>query len=121
MPDKGAVQVTGKPLPVGGELKNRVFDLINEFPGVQRKILVEKLGVPERTVDRYLAELISGGKIERRGSKKTGHFRWLLSLSKQAGIHMDPRQKPSGMTNIPRIRNRIKILLRSNREFNRKE
>ena len=44
MPDKGAVQVTGKPLPVGGGLKNRVFDLINEFPGVQRKILVEKLG-----------------------------------------------------------------------------
>ena len=72
MPDKGAVQGTGKPLPVGGGLKNRVFDLIREFQGIQRKMIVEKLETPDRTLDRYLAELISVGKIERRGSKKTG-------------------------------------------------
>lgn len=66
------MQGTGKPLPVGGGLKNRVFDLIREFQGIQRKMIVEKLEIPDRTLDRYLAELISVGKIERRGSKKTG-------------------------------------------------
>ena len=71
------MQGTGKPLPVGGGLKNRVFDLIREFQGIQRKMIVEKLEIPDRTLDRYLAELISVGKIERRGSKKTGGY-WAL-------------------------------------------
>jgi len=62
---------------LSGALENRVFDLISEFQGIQRKIIVEKLGIPDRTLDRYLAELISVGKIERRGSKKTGGY-WSL-------------------------------------------
>ena len=77
MPDKGAVQGVGKTLPVGGALKNRVLNLIREVLGMQRKIIVEKLGISDRTLDRYLAELISGGKIERRGRKKTGGY-WVL-------------------------------------------
>lgn len=60
-----------------GALKNRVFDLIRESQGIQRKIIVEKLEIPDRTLDRYLAELIAVGKIERRGSKKTGGY-WAL-------------------------------------------
>ena len=62
---------------LNGALKNRVLNLIREFPGTQRKIIVEKLEIPDRTLDRYLAELISVGKIERRGSKKTGGY-WAL-------------------------------------------
>jgi len=62
---------------LNGELKIGVLRFINENPGVQRKIIVEKLGIPGRTIDRYIAELISDGKIERRGSKKTGGY-WAL-------------------------------------------
>lgn len=86
---KDALPIAGKDVSVGGALngalngasngalKNRVFDLIREFQGIQRKKIVEKLEIPNRTLDRYLAELISVGKIERRGSKKTGGY-WAL-------------------------------------------
>jgi ATP-dependent DNA helicase RecG len=53
------------------------LDAISRVPGIQRKELVEKLNISERTVDRCIAELVSGGKIERRGSKKTGGY-WAL-------------------------------------------
>jgi ATP-dependent DNA helicase RecG len=47
---------------------------VKETPGIQRKEVVEKLGIPERTVDRHLADLVASGKVERRGSKKTGGY-----------------------------------------------
>jgi hypothetical protein len=48
LPDKDAEKFSGGNLSadgvLSGALNNRVLNLINEFPGVQRKILVEKLG-----------------------------------------------------------------------------
>lgn len=89
LPSKDALPVAGKNLSssgalsgalngaLSGALKNRVLTLIREFPGIQRKIIAEKLRIPDRTLDRYLTELISVTKIERRGSKKTGGY-WAL-------------------------------------------
>jgi ATP-dependent DNA helicase RecG len=55
----------------------RLLVTVQETPGIQRKELGGKLGISDRTLDRYIAELISGGKIERRGSKKTSGY-WPL-------------------------------------------
>lgn len=57
-----------------GALSESILRLVMEHPGVQRHVLVDSLGVPTRTVDRYIAELVMAGKIERRGSKKTGGY-----------------------------------------------
>ncbi|MDI6746181.1 MAG: putative DNA binding domain-containing protein [Rhodocyclaceae bacterium] len=63
---------------LSGALKQQIIQLINDIPGIQRKTIVERTGVPERTVDRCIAECIAENKIERRGSKKTGGY-WPLA------------------------------------------
>lgn len=63
-------------VPLNVPLNQVVMDLIMRNPGVQRKDLAAALNVTEKTVGRYLATLISEGKIERRGSKKTGGY-WI--------------------------------------------
>ena len=60
--------------PLNGPLKDRVMNLIAEIPGVNRKDLVRRTGVSERTMTRNLSELERSGKIERRGGKKTGGY-----------------------------------------------
>jgi uncharacterized membrane protein len=40
----------------------RFLVTVQETPGIQRKEIVKKLGIPERTVDRHLAELVESGK-----------------------------------------------------------
>ena len=60
--------------PLSGPLKDKVMNLIAEIPGVNRKELVCRTGVSERTMTRNLSELERTGKIERRGSKKTGGY-----------------------------------------------
>ena len=60
--------------PLSGPLKDKVMNLIAEIPGVNRKDLVCRTGVSERTMTRNLSELERTGKIERRGSKKTGGY-----------------------------------------------
>ena len=70
---------TGVPLndPLNVPLNERVAELIGKQPGVQRKDLATQLDVTEKTVGRYISNLVSEGKIERRGSKKTGGY-WSL-------------------------------------------
>jgi len=60
--------------PLNGPLKDQIMNLIAEIPGVNRKELVRRTGVSERTMTRNLSELERSGKIERRGSKKTGGY-----------------------------------------------
>ena len=60
--------------PLNGPLKDVVMNLIAEIPSVNRKDLVRRTGVAERTMTRSLSELERSGKIERRGSKKTGGY-----------------------------------------------
>jgi predicted transcriptional regulator len=63
-----------------GALSSQILQLIKEHPGIQRKTITDRLGVPARTTDHHLAKLISGAEIERRGSKKTGGH-WLCEKS----------------------------------------
>jgi len=51
-----------------GALSSQILRLIDEQPGIQRKTIVDGLGIPARTADRHLAELIAEGKIERQGT-----------------------------------------------------
>ena len=67
-------QASGETGALTGALSSQILRLIDEQPGIQRKTVVNRLGVPARTADRHLAELIAEGKIERRGSKKTGGY-----------------------------------------------
>ena len=62
---------------LNGALNKEFFALIQASPGIQRKDLVERTGVSGRSADRCIAELVSKGEIERRGSKKTGGY-WTL-------------------------------------------
>ena len=55
-------------------LKFDVFRLILENPGCRVPFFVKKLSVSRATVERAIATLISLGKIEHRGSKKTGGY-----------------------------------------------
>ena len=57
-----------------GPLNDVVTNLIAEISSVNRKDLVRRTGVSERTMTRSLSELERSGKIERRGSKKTGGY-----------------------------------------------
>ena len=55
-------------------LRFDVFRLILENPGSRVSFFVKKLSVSRATVERTIAALIFLGKIEHRGSKKTGGY-----------------------------------------------
>jgi ATP-dependent DNA helicase RecG len=80
MPVSGAVVEHGGALngalsgALSGALKQDVLKIIQENPGINRKAMAENLEISSRTVDRYISTLASEGKIERRGSKKTGGY-----------------------------------------------
>jgi hypothetical protein len=59
---------------LNGPLKDVTMNLIAEMPVVNRKVLVRRTGVAERTMTRSLSELERFGKIEHRSSKKTGGY-----------------------------------------------
>ena len=60
--------------PVNEPLKTVVLRLIKEQPGVSRPALVKLTGKSRATVERAVSALIAIGKIEHRGSKKTGGY-----------------------------------------------
>jgi predicted transcriptional regulator len=74
------LQAGGETGALNGALTSQILQLIKEHPGIQRKTIIDRLGVPARTTDHHLAKLISGAEIERRGSKKTGGH-WLCEKS----------------------------------------
>lgn len=54
--------------------KRDVHALVRKSPGTRVPFIVEALGVSRATVKRALAALIAAGKVEHRGSKKTGGY-----------------------------------------------
>jgi len=50
-----------------------------------RKGLARFLGVTEKTVGRYLSDLISANEVKHRGSKKTGGY-WVVSESRSGRL-----------------------------------
>ena len=65
---------------LNGALNQRIFQVVSDQPGIQRKDLIDMpkatlkawLDEPSRTLDRVLKDLQERGLVERRGSKKTG-------------------------------------------------
>ena len=56
--------------------QKKICRLIKEYPHLSAKGLSEVLSVVQRTIERDLSELQTGGIIIREGSKKAGH--WVL-------------------------------------------
>lgn len=64
-------------IQLNGTLNEKVLEMILHQPGIQRKELIAQTGSSVRTVARIVSDLLSAGKIEHRGSKKTGGY-WPL-------------------------------------------
>ena len=64
--------------PINGNLAEQVLRTIVRFPGLNRERVALKVGRSVETVKRAVAALIADGKIEHRGSKKTGGY-WAVS------------------------------------------
>ena len=65
--------------------KRDVHALFRKSPGTRFPFIVGALGVSRATVKRALAALIAAGKIEHRGSKKTGGY-FCLEEPGRAGV-----------------------------------
>lgn len=55
-------------------IKTRIVNLLEKYPGKGVPFLKAALTVSRQTVERAVAALIKAGKIEHRGSKKTGGY-----------------------------------------------
>ena len=60
--------------PLNEPLNDRLVKLIATYPGVRIAYLKSVVGASTATVKRAVAALIASGKIEHRGSKKTGGY-----------------------------------------------
>lgn len=62
---------------VNGELNSAqkaTLNYIKENAGCNATEISDKTGVPFSTIDKHIRVLLKNGKIERRGSKKTGGY-----------------------------------------------
>lgn len=60
--------------PIKDPIKKKVLEFISSSPGVNRIELAQKTGRSVETVKRAVAALAKAGRVERRGSKKTGGY-----------------------------------------------
>ena len=57
------------------DVNDILISVIEKKPGLQLKEIIRLVGnVSQRTIERQIAELIKRGRIERRGSRKTGGY-----------------------------------------------
>ena len=62
---------------LNGELNSAqkaTLNYIKENEGCNATEISDKTGVPFSTIDKHIRVLLKNGKIERRGSKKTGGY-----------------------------------------------
>ena len=64
--------------PRNEPISEAINEAIKTSPGINRPQLVRIVGKSKATVERAVAALIAAGKIEHRGSKKTGGY-WVVS------------------------------------------
>ena len=60
--------------PISGSLGEDVLRLVTDNPGINRERLAFRVGRSVETVKRAIAALVAAGRIEHRGSKKTGGY-----------------------------------------------
>ena len=51
-----------------------VYELISKRNGIKAKEIAQELKIPMRTIERNVTKLVGMGKIERKGSRKTGGY-----------------------------------------------
>lgn len=60
---------------LNGALENLIISRINQSNKVSQQGLAEYLGVSRRSIQRAMKKLMEQGKIERKGSKRTGYWK----------------------------------------------
>ena len=60
--------------PLNEPLNERLLRLVGTHPGTNLQYLTSVVSVSRATVKRAVAALVAAGKIEHRGSKKTGGY-----------------------------------------------
>ncbi|MGN0886719.1 MAG: DUF4172 domain-containing protein [Candidatus Spyradenecus sp.] len=60
--------------PINDPIKHAVLTVVEQQPGCQREQIAQAVGKSVETVKRAIAALIAAGRIEHRGSKKTGGY-----------------------------------------------
>lgn len=60
--------------PINEPINLVLLQMISKAPGVSKPQLVAKVGKSRATVTRALTALCRAGKVEYRGSKKTGGY-----------------------------------------------
>lgn len=76
--DGTKVGTNGTKVGTNGTDEDVVLDIIQQNPRVSQKKLYEETGIPLRTVKRIMAALQRKGKIERKGSNRSGE--WIIKL-----------------------------------------
>lgn len=64
-----------------------VYELVNKKNGIKATEIAKELKVPMRTVERNITKLVTMGRIERRGSRKTGGY--YVITPKKSTLNMD--------------------------------
>lgn len=74
--DFGCSESMDEPIndPINDPIKQAVFGLVRASPGLNRGQVAARLGKSEATAKRALAALVAAGKVEHRGSNKTGGY-----------------------------------------------
>lgn len=62
------------PEAINEAINEAIYEAIKSRPGINKPEIVLRVGKSKATVERALAALISAGKVEHRGSKKTGGY-----------------------------------------------
>ncbi len=60
--------------PISGSVAENILRLVIDNPGINRERLASRVGRSVETVKRTIAALVAAGRIEHRGSKKTGGY-----------------------------------------------
>lgn len=70
------VDLTRAPInePLNEPLSEAINEAIKKMPGINKPQLVKMFGKSKATIERAVAALIAAGRIEHRGSKKTGGY-----------------------------------------------
>ena len=62
------------PEAINEAINEAIYEAIKSRPGINKPEIVLRVGKSKATVERALAALITAGKVEHRGSKKTGGY-----------------------------------------------
>ena len=69
-----AAQLNGELSGTLNDKQKEVLNYITAIPGVQARVIIDKLLIPRDTLNKILKVLTDRDLIEHRGSKKTGGY-----------------------------------------------